>query len=569
MKRSFTALLLTATLLPTGTVLAAEQGNTPTAVEQVAVTSEIAPIPPAIQKTMGKLFALQPAFKQLHIQMSSPNETSKIFSVSLADDSNDGMIGPSAYLTFDMKTGELRSFDLKIKEWASEKKPSTALAKEKAEQFLISWLGAEGRKQFGEPTSTGSGSSTSYDKDQKPTTWAERRVQFPLVLNNIPVSSREFPCMEVDGAGHVVRFDYNPPNLKNISVPTTDHIRSAEDMKKQLITADNLALQYEEEQPETYGYPQKGTQKTKPVLRYDLLNVYGTFDAQTGKPINSMTGEELKQASPFLAPWKIVHIHPQGNKLITHSEKETAEILSKVFDLDFSQMRIQKSDMPSSTSREQDPYTHYYGSNQKDSSINVSVEKASGLITNASLDINEENNRPATVSKEEAFPTALAFIEKYSSPTAKELEVHYMIFEEEQPPAWADKEKNDTFLRNERKNHHFLFQERHEGIPIMDRSYIVTVDAVTGKVISFSIVPYKEKLSLPVPEGIVSKEKATESFLQNKKLKLEYLWPSYFGQDGPAPILTYRWEHFENAIDYVDAFTGNYVKIPIEWNDEE
>lgn len=67
----------------------------------------------------------------------------------------------------------------------------------------------------------------------------------------------------------------------------------------------------------------------------------------------------------------------------------------------------------------------------------------------------------------------------------------------------------------------------------------------------------------------MSKEKAVESFLQNKKLKLQYVWPSYFDQQGPAPILTYTWDDSEDVNDYVDAFTGNYVQVPIERNDEE
>lgn len=78
-----------------------------------------------------------------------------------------------------------------------------------------------------------------------------------------------------------------------------------------------------------------------------------------------------------------------------------------------------------------------------------------------------------------------------------------------------------------------MFVECYEGIPVRDRLHTVTVDSATGKIIHFSLDSQKETLSLP------------------------------------APILTYTWEDSENAADYVDAFTGNYVKIPIEWNDEE
>jgi hypothetical protein len=573
MKRSFTALLLAATLLPAGPVLAAEQGNTTAAVEQATFVPQVTPIPPAIQKTMDRLFALQPAFKQLRIHMSMPDENKKTFSIWLTDTPNDKdlykehYVGSSGHLTFDMETGELRSFHIQMKEWASEKKPSTALAKEKAEQFLISWLGAEGRKQFGEPTSNGSGSSTTYDKDKNPITWAYRQVDFPLVLNNIPVSGGNFLRVEVDVAGHIVQFEYNPPNLKNTSIPTTNNIRSAEDIKKQLITADSIQINYVEEQPQKYGGSPKEKQETQPALRYDL-NAYGSFDAQTGKPISGMTGEELKQDFFSSAPWKVVKINPQGNKLIAHSEKEAAAILSKVFNFDFSQVQLQKQDEPPFLREGQDLYFSYHWWNEKNISAHASGEKASGWITNASLDVNSENSSTATVSKEDAFATALAFIEKYAGPTAKELEVQYHTFESEQPPAWVDKEKVPVF-NNERQNHHFWFQERYEGIPVIGRSYSVTVDATTGKITSFSLAPHKEKLNLPMPKGIVSKEKAAESFLQNKKLKLEYMWPSYFGQNGPAPILTYTWNNSEDTVDYVDAFTGNYIKVPIEPYNEE
>ncbi|WCN38430.1 YcdB/YcdC domain-containing protein [Aneurinibacillus uraniidurans] len=572
MKRSFTTLLLTAMLLPTGTVLAAEQGNATAAVEQAAVIPEVAPIPPAIQKTMTKLFELQPAFKQLHIHSGAPDETNKTFSVFLTDTPTDETslkehpISSSGNLTFDMKTGELLSFSIQMKEWTSEKLPTTRLAKEKAEQFLISWLGAEERKQFGTPTSRSSGSIT-YDSDQKPITWSYRYAEFPVILNNIPVSGFNFVQIKVDSAGRIVGGEFNVPNLKNISTPAIA-VRAADDMKKQLITADSLMLQYVEKQPERYGNYLKEIQEAKPALRYDL-NVYGPFNAQTGKPIHGMTGEELKQNSGSAVPWKVVQIKPQGNKLIAHSEQEAAEVLGNLFNFDFSQMQLQKHDGSTFTSRESSPYSHYFWSDQKGSGINVNIDQTSGLITDASLDINQENNRPATVSKEEAFATALTFIEKYAGPTAKELEVQYHTFEREQPPAWVDKEKAPTFSENEQQKHYFWFQERYEGIPVMGRSYSVTVDAATGKITNFSLAPYQEKLSLPAPEGIVSKEKAAESFLQNNKLKLEYLWPSYFDQPGPAPILTYTWERSGNTDDYVDAFTGNYVRIPIEPYDEE
>ncbi|KON97542.1 hypothetical protein [Aneurinibacillus migulanus] len=183
MKRTLplTALFLSSSLMLTPSVLAeeVESGTTQaTSTQTVKATEALTPIPPAVQKTMDRLFTLQPELKKLNIITSRELEYDQSFLVNLSDrpeektgNSKEYM---SAYLRFDKKTGELLSFDIQATAWASEKMPSRQLAQDTAERFLTEWFGTEGRKQFGKPTGYNGFASATRNEDGTIVTWRER-----------------------------------------------------------------------------------------------------------------------------------------------------------------------------------------------------------------------------------------------------------------------------------------------------------------------------------------------------------------------------------------------------------
>ncbi|WP_141391459.1 hypothetical protein, partial [Aneurinibacillus migulanus] len=226
MKRTLplTALFLSSSLILTPSVLAeeVESGATQAASTQTAeateITEALTPIPPAVQKTMNRLFTLQPELKKLNIITSRSLMNDQRFLVHLSDraektgNSKEYM---TAYLECDKTTGELLSFDIQATAWASEKSPSRQLVQDTAERFLTEWFGTEGRKQFGKPTTYGDNASATHKKDGTTVSWRKRSVEFPLLLNGIPIENRNVR-LNVDSFGHITNYSYTPVDLDTV-----------------------------------------------------------------------------------------------------------------------------------------------------------------------------------------------------------------------------------------------------------------------------------------------------------------------------------------------------------------
>ncbi len=199
----------------------------------------------------------------------------------------------------------------------------------------------------------------------------------------------------------------------------------------------------------------------------------------------------------------------------------------------------------------------------------IAADKKTGQVQYASLQLNtDQKAQPAKVAKDRAFATARNFLEKYASPSTTLLEWTDFTYKESELPAWVDKSKlPEGFTEHQPREYNFFFYETYEGIPIMDRTYHISVDNQTGNITSFSLATPKDKLDLPDSKNIITKDQALEAFLKNKSPKLQYVWPQYFDQRAPAPILVYAWDYSE-GFGYVDALTGEYIIVPSDWDEE-
>ncbi|WP_047153440.1 YcdB/YcdC domain-containing protein [Aneurinibacillus tyrosinisolvens] len=577
MKRSLSlaALLAASSFLSSVPVLAAETASQTSQNASLKQSKEqLAPIPPAVQRSIDKLFTLQPEFKKLSINSSFQVENENRFILQLsngkAEEANNAKERSNASLEFDSRTGALLRFDLQSFEWTSDKYPSRSLTLEAADKFLSQWFGTEGRKQFGEPESNGSGASTTYNDDGTKITWASRHVQFPLLLNGLPVVGDIGPRVDVDAFGHVVSYQYKPIDLSKIVVPKPDSAKPVEDIKRMVTTADSISLNYIEAQPEKYGPPNTEV-KTKSVLQYNS-SLYPYLHPQTGKLVDMMSGEEAVNQSKPRVFEKNVTLQPKGQPLLARSEKEAKEIIETLFDANGLASKLQLQEEIMHEDQKNSPYQMYQFSTEDHRTYAfMNVDKKTGQVRNASLQLNngdESQPKAAKVTKEQAFTTALAFLETYAGPTAGQLKWIDYTWEPERLPVWVDKSKLPQGMSPEEPAEYFFsFNELYQDIPVLDRSYQVSINKQTGKVVAFSLAAPKEKLNLPDSKNIVTKEQAIESFLKNEPLKLQYLWPAYFDQMAPAPVLVYG-RNFKEGHGYVDAITGEYVLIPFAWDEE-
>ncbi|OPX87835.1 MAG: hypothetical protein A4E53_02333 [Pelotomaculum sp. PtaB.Bin104] len=148
-------------------------------------------------------------------------------------------------------------------------------------------------------------------------------------------------------------------------------------------------------------------------------------------------------------------------------------------------------------------------------------------------------------------------MQKYMEQGTVELEICVYSTQEESIPDWVDRSKLEDCLERPWPSFHFTFTYTHQGIPVSDRLYVIAVDGLTGKVTAFHDGSISSPVVLPDSENIVTAEAAKAEFLKNQQLplRLVYLWPEYFGQKAPKPLLVYMPEYSYGG-KYIDALTG-------------
>jgi len=156
------------------------------------------------------------------------------------------------------------------------------------------------------------------------------------------------------------------------------------------------------------------------------------------------------------------------------------------------------------------------------------------------------------------------FLQKYLQTGSTEMEMQVSPDAEIKVPDWVDQSKLGVQERP-RPVIAFIFNQVHQGVPVMDRAYSVRVDALTGKIVGF----YNGKgvssvtlpnVALPDNRNVAPVETAKAEFLKQHPPKLVYLWPEYFGQKAPSPVLLYIPKPGIGSGFFVDAFTGKTVK---------
>ncbi|MED4731576.1 hypothetical protein P9597_26270 [Aneurinibacillus migulanus] len=564
MKRTLplTALFLSSSLMLTPSVLAEEmesgaQATSTQTVKATETTEALTSIPSAVQKTMDRLFALQPELKKLNIITSESREGNQRFLVGLSDRPEEEIAKEdiSAYLEFDRNTGDLLSFNIQATAWASEKLPSRQLAQDTAERFLTEWFGTEGRKQFGKSTGYSDSSSATRNEDGSIVSWRTRSVEFPLLLNGIPIENKGVR-LDVDSFGHITNYSYDLVDVDTTRIPKPDTALPIEEVIKNMTTADSIILNYVKEQP---GKDSEDT-KTKRVLRYDLDSRY--IHAQTGKKVDE---KELASVQSKPTETKTV-LHPKGQTLVARSEEEVKQLLAKLFDINSATGTLRVHQPINFPWEKEKRYLDYrFSAEDGQVTAHVTTDKKTGHVYSASLHTNEgQKKQVARITEEQAFTVARDFLETYADSSTTELELQQKIFEEPEIPSWVDKSKLPEMIDDSNGTYPFYFTKLHQGIPVRDHSYQVDIDKQTGKVVSFYLSNPSEKIELPDSQNIVTKEEALATLIKYRTpLKLKYIWPWYLDQQAPAPLLIYAWDN-SDGFGYVDALTGDYIKGPIE-----
>ncbi|GAX90832.1 YcdB/YcdC domain-containing protein [Effusibacillus lacus] len=525
-----------------------------------------------MEQALERVYKVFPELKQLTLRHKfySPGGDGRPAAWSIAFDNRpndpkteDSLKYTNAFVNLNAETGELMHMNIQNPDWASGESPSEELSKEKAASFVKQVLGDK-VKDFRAEDTLFYGKSGVRAADGKQLEWAHATVRYERLVNGIPFKNSGF-SVNVDSAGRVVGFDQNERIAWDFSkFPDPKQAISKEEAEQAYVKLLDMKLMYNGHQP-IGSKPFVDKAETRPVLMY-LPIFEGVLDAQTG----NLAEFGMRPAQSNLS--KKVAVSPTGETLVVKSKEEAEKLLSDVFGIDMNEMQFdqrEETDWPSGKkfhhySWHSKPVKESDGRSNYDQMryVHLGIDAETGEVLTMNLQDESMRGKQAKVSQTDAEKTAIQFLERYISPKHKELSLQHVFStmeDAENIPNWVDKNK----LQDQKQSpeYHFSFHALHQGVPVMDRSFSVQVDGVTGKVAGFALqsAAVEDEVKLPDNQNVVSVESAKQEFLRQHPLQLVYIWPDYRGQIAPEPVLVYI--PADTAVfEYIDAFSGKTMR---------
>ncbi|WP_027408957.1 YcdB/YcdC domain-containing protein [Anoxybacteroides tepidamans] len=375
-------------------------------------------------------------------------------------------------------------------------------------------------------------------------------VRFYQVVNSVPYYENNI-MVTINGNGEIQTFEYNWND--EVTFEKNEKVISEDQVKKLLQDRIQLELRYQLDssanaKPKLMYVPKSN------MYQYYYGNINMTIDAHTGnfidvygKPVElSSSGEEKplsNQATPL----------PVRNKELT--QKEAYEIVQQALPLP-KNLVLNSANYEE---RNETPVWFFTWRSQDDgySFLNATVNAKTGEIISFDddsiyRDLESGKNVQINYTKEQALQIASDFARKIAADKADRLyaappqEIRY------------GKAAKPQFYE-------IYFYRKENGIPVQGQGMTVTVSAETGKIVRF----YTEwrNVSFPVPNQVVSLEKAKEIYLNDTKFALSYFTTVAQNESkSNEAILVYQpvptWtEKYLDAIDgkWKDAATGKVI----------
>ncbi|HBC94974.1 MAG TPA: hypothetical protein DCZ10_19265 [Pelotomaculum sp.] len=576
--------VLTAGMLLSVTALAAGQDAPVVArevkggVESVQVTNgtyslDQVELTESQRQALEKIYQIVPELKELTVE-GVYEEEEDAWSVTLSNRANEAVSGimcTRASLSFKTGTNELVRFDLRNPDWASLELPPADLAREKAYEFARQVLGDK-IKDYRMRDEIGSSGGGAGDSEGNKINWTEAGVQLERLINGIPILNSGIR-VNVDAAGHVTQYytagfyrtngekKYDEPDLAVFPAPSLAISgEAAEEIFAGLL---EMKLNYVGRQPLQYPRYRSGETETRPVLIYAPL-AYASIDAVTGKPLADF--QQQPQTS-------LVSLTGEGKKLFAATPEEAVALLAAETGMDIAGMKFNGVEETGEYlepgmkvklySWMTEPQTGQDGTPDYGTMryVHLRTLADTGQVVGFNLQDEAGRGEEATVSRAAAQETAIQFLQRYLDRGAAEMEMYVSMPQEESIPEWVDRSKLEG--NAQRPQYNFHFTGTHQGIPVSDRGYSVTVDGLTGGITAFHDGNSSSSVTLPDSKNVVTAEAAKAEFLKSHPLQLVYLWPEYFGQKAPEPVLVYMLDN-SAGIEYIDAFTGKTVTVEMD-----
>lgn len=478
-----------------------------------------------------------------------------------------------AYVSLVDETGQILSFDIQYPQWASDEFPSIEQAKAVATAFLQRLLG-EQFDDYQMNKQTHYAKSGYSDEHGNKVNWSHVNVEFNRLVNGIPLYNHGYR-VAVDAKGRVnavygLNEQMNDASFAPAAFPDPAKaipVAEAEQTYRKLLDMELVYRAYGPDRPMPLVVDTDGeTPPVKPILTY-VPRFAGMLDAVSGEPAN-LGFADSKQQKP-----KNLTIQPQGKQLVVKNGEEAANLLTEVLGIDMSTLKAIDSGESEWALRAKHRYYSWHSESTPDPTgqeiyrpiryVHLVTDRDTGQVLSVYINDKTKQGAKPKISQEEAEKIAIQFLETHVDADVEELLLRdvYVFTGKPTLPDWVDESKID-FGMDEPPTYSFYFSEVHKGIPIVDRTYAVTIDAVSGEVSGLSLAPKREgEWTFPDPSDVVTPQEAADALIAANPLRLVYLWPEFVGQRAPAPLLLYVSDYSVVDGSYLDATSGKWVKF--------
>ncbi|WP_139491956.1 YcdB/YcdC domain-containing protein [Brevibacillus dissolubilis] len=375
-------------------------------------------------------------------------------------------------------------------------------------------------------------------------------IRFERLINGIPLDHSTITVW-VGQTGEILRYEDHSQIHDPSAFPIPSRAITMTEAKKAFTKHLELYPYYRKQQ--LFTSIQSGERpKTAPVLKYEVETAV----------INALTGEKiwLEPASRHTQyPDTIVPLKKTGTDLLIYSQADAAALIQQQFGIHPDQMQhsVQLGIHPASGLPED---TYQWVDEPTGRTITMTIDHARRHITSLILPEPLATHTPGKrITSEAAQRAAISYLEGFlnTNETMKITQV-FLSSRDSLIPGWVDQGKlaMESPIRFDGDQYVIVFSRLHDGIPVQDDSFGVSVDAATGAFRSYYAFSPAATDSLPAVPAKLSVDQARKAYLDQLSLELRYVWPRFHGQFAPQPYLVYV---PKNKFSFIDATTGKMI----------
>lgn len=351
---------------------------------------------------------------------------------------------------------------------------------------------------------------------------SEGHFVFERTVNGIPVwgESLTLSLLENGSIGGVKWETIDDKAYQESYFPEPTGTLSLEELKHKL--KEYVRLVYFEAYATTKRSPfsQSVLEKT-PVLTYQF-HFNGSIDAFSGKPNEQTQMVVADSVSPFFIQ--------SGGGLFIRTEEEARVVMNTFFETreDGDLQIISESIL-----------NQYRWVEKNGRIVTLQTDRETGRVIGLEVNGSYSNSDNHVLASHSLSKKAVSVLEPLLGPEIKEVQLERTIQKEHQTE--------------------FCFVPLHHGIPVIDRTFFITLNNQTGDLLAIRGDFAREPVALPSQQQILSIDDALTIIMNHTQFELMYSWTHDSGNKEKNPLLVYRQRAGSSSRVTMDAKTGEIL----------